>query len=549
MKLYHNKICKNENEARSFLRSIQVAEKPSEETSSKPFKPSVNGKASSKRIEPVAVTPVPPKEGTSNGEVPPTRLFDVSQNRDFSTTEGVALNCKSLRSETAPDSKRIIKATKKNINIEKTCSIRKNGSNDAKFRCSICSRIFRGPKTLTNHMKITHGDCRVLVLNGLPRSNRLKCKCCNLLFANESLLLLHTDKVHSCSGKGTHDVAQESRIESSAIKQKESERIPIEETVVQIESQRVETEVRVEREEFVKRHNSEKDRLEADVVRGNIEAKTLADIRFLDKEGTRPRSGQEGESLTPRIDSTQIEARQTTETQGDTAKQNASCFGLAQADDLQSDLLESSGSDTTITQFSHVDHSRPDLMPSKMMQKCENKEPCRCRASERSLITADGTLSQTDNHSEVSTDCEAHRISSRSGCSNESSFQVIYSCVSKEPDEVCILRNENEEKSYPPSVFKKTFKPTLGDTAENNTSKGRNLNVVEQLTTSKFDGNIFHVLENESDRQFTEIEECIYKGRRLPVIGHDVLENEPPPGYSFGFLPILVANGYFGETK
>ena len=80
----------------------------------------------------------------------------------------------------------------------------------ATFACPMCSREFRGIKTLTNHIKIAHGDCKVVILNGIAESRRAKCKKCSLEFANEEFLSFHIDEAHttgSC-GAGKADVMQ-----------------------------------------------------------------------------------------------------------------------------------------------------------------------------------------------------------------------------------------------------------------------------------------------------------------------------------------------------
>ena len=532
LKLYHNKICINENDARILLKSLQPVEKSSEGVSPKQSQPSVDRDVFSKDAEPASITSRSANEGIPCEQVQPTRSFDFSENG----TNNV--NCKSLKNSPKSDNARAkSNEVKKAVNMDvmKPGLVGKNRTKEAKFCCNICLKAFRGPKTLANHMKISHGDCRVLVLNSVPRSNGLKCMECHLFFSNKSSLDSHIDLVHSCIGAEKLDVANGDKVKGDLTEGQQIEETLIEENMARVESHVGEALMTNTGKEIMKDSHSRLEETEPGVVKENIQKLKLMSVNLvtsdaIDKKRTRPCGRQENEPQLniSQIDGMPVDMEGLDVTQACMRKSKASCLDV-QTDTLQSNLVDVSGSAMGATQLPEINLSEPDLILPELTGNFESKDYYRSTVDESNKMTAD-TVCSRPRH-----ECEA-------------SFQVTYSFVSKEQNMKLIPQNNIEKESYLPNVLKNEVKRSPSVNAASNSSHERNSNRVQQLAIARLEDNILRFLENNGDKTVNEVDECIYKERKIAILGSDVLENEPPQGYSFGFLPILVENEYFNKN-
>ena len=75
--------------------------------------------------------------------------------------------------------------------------ILKVGGEKTIITCTLCPRKFHGIKTLSNHLRLSHGDCSITVLNDLQKLPRKQCPFCVVTFAYPATLKKHVDKMHS----------------------------------------------------------------------------------------------------------------------------------------------------------------------------------------------------------------------------------------------------------------------------------------------------------------------------------------------------------------
>ena len=550
LKLYHNKICVNENDARTLLKSLQPVEKSSEDVSPKQSQASVDQGAFIKDAGPISITSQPANERIPSEQVLPTRSFEFSENGNLSTAE----NNKSLKNIAKTDNARTEDKEAKTVNrnIMKPGLIKKNSTKEAKFCCNICLKAFRGPKTLTNHMKIAHGDCRVLVLNGLPRSNGFKCKECHLFFSSKTSLDSHIDLVHSCIDAEKPDVVKGDKVKGNLTEGQVIEESKIEQNIARIESHLGEAVMKNTGKEIMEENNSELEETEAGVAKGNMQKLNLMPVNVtgsdaIEKQRTRPCGRQESEPQlnVSQIDGTLVDMDGVDVTQAGIRKSKASYLD-DQADTLRSNLMDASGPDMGATQLPDIDLSEPHLALPDLTRNCESKDSHRTTTLERglALLTGDAKLTEMNESNEVTTDT----VCSRPRYEGEASFQVIYSFVSKERNRKSISQNEVEQESYLSNVLKNEMEPLCSINAASNRSNERNSNRLQELAIARFDNNSLHFHKNVGDKTINQVDECIYKGTRIKILGSDVLANQPPQGYSFGFLPILVENEYSNQN-
>ena len=86
--------------------------------------------------------------------------------------------------------------------------------------CTLCPKKFHGIKTLSNHLRLSHGDCSISVLNDVRKLKSKQCPFCVLTFAYPATLKKHVDKMHSHLGE--ESIVTKSMVEDGVDKSLES---------------------------------------------------------------------------------------------------------------------------------------------------------------------------------------------------------------------------------------------------------------------------------------------------------------------------------------
>lgn len=194
LKLYHNEKCSNEEDAKNILKSWRLNNKSTEGMCSlrKTVQP---------MIDQVLIENAPSDLGLNAISVVDSRnnsadvVFSMNKDKCVKVENDKGIIETPLKNTLHNSEKR----NESNIEmyaVEETTKSRKNKQKSAKFSCSICSKKFCGLKTLSNHMKIAHEDCKIVLLENHRTPGREKCQKCFVLFPNKRSLNEHAQKVN-----------------------------------------------------------------------------------------------------------------------------------------------------------------------------------------------------------------------------------------------------------------------------------------------------------------------------------------------------------------
>ena len=498
LKCYHNKICPSESDAKAFLNTLQPVKKSNEEASKKQSKARLEKNLLSKDINIDGITP--PVVGKICPETSlPEESSNMHGNESSSTSKDLIMSHGRLPSGNEFDSTHGGDFLADNVNAyvrePKSMSSRK----EAKFHCSICLRKFRGPKTLRNHIKIAHSDHRVILVGVPSKLSSLKCGKCHFHFANKNLLNLHIDKVHPCVNLKNADATQAVKAEAEInVLGKDASMRNVTEAIAVRSLQADELVVEQTAEGLVKDNNS-----------GMEERAVCSEA---DKEKTEKSASKLLRENRPEMEERDIEMKESMQ-----EKESRTIKRVEKDSEMEESLL----------------FERQDGL--KINENRESKDSCKSSSSERNLIflPEDGNLSEAGDCNRVA----AHHR-------KEASFQVIYSSVLKEQSEELNMQNAAESGNYSTEVLSKKSLLDSSIRASCRNGKETKESVLQQIAVADSGSSSMEFFEKDQCANTDGINECLYKGRRIEVIESDVLAKEPPPGYSFAFLPILVANKF-----
>ena len=495
LKCYHNKICASERDAEDFLNPLQPVEKSNEEASKNQSKKLLEKNLLSKDINIDGTTP--PVVSEICPEKPLPQHSSNMHGNETSKSKSVIMNHRKQPNVSEFENIRggDSLADGVNANVKEPMSI--SNRKKAKFHCSICLKKFRGPKTLRNHMKIAHTDHRVLLIGVPSKASSLKCGKCHLHLGNKSSLNLHINKVHPCINMKKPVVTQAVKAEVNVMENDASNR-NLAEVIAARTSHADEEIVEQTAESLVKDIDSgmeERDRCsEADKEKIEKSAKKLVKDKM------------------PEVEERNIEMEENMQEKG-----LMTIKGIEKDSEMEDDLL-----------FERQDEP-------KLNENRECKDSNQSYSSERNLalLLEDGNLSEASDCNCVA----AH-------CRKEASFQVIYSSVLKEQNEKLNFQNAVESGNYSTEVLSKRYILNSNTRASYRSGKETKKIVLQQVSVADSGNSSLEFLEKDQCANTDGINKCLYRGRRIEVIEPDVLAKEPPPGYSFALLPILVANKF-----
>lgn len=463
LELYHNFKCANESDAKRTIQSLRTNDKGSEATvvtndlDTAVFP--IGKNSTDQRLNSSTSECSKNEDMLKNAGEPPGNLLSGNENRTVSQL---------LLSTSSGQSKG------------------KEKKKEAMFSCSICQKKFCGVKTLANHMKLSHSDCRVIFLDSLRKSNNEKCLRCSLIFANRDLLKAHTCRTN-LRGDDGRVAAPEGGVQSSKRNDILSADLVVQTLIKSVAKQAV---LGSDLQEFCERQGCENSKL---VEKDGIGTLNLKDSNINDEDDQIDKDN-DSQKDNSNLKDNDNENLKDNDNDNKIDEENGNLNDNDDEIDQGRDILMDN--DNPKDKDNHGHHQSPNGSdkkgnnPNDMCRQYDNKN-----ASEN----------QNDNIAEGN---------------GQSYFEADHALISAEETELQCCSNDNSSNG--------------------NVLNERSRKEAKVFSIRRLEGKLVRVLE--SRRREHALPECSFDLKMIPVVEPDILSIEPPNGYSFAFLPILVPN-------